>query len=140
MSIKVLRKETITQKGLNLKYPLRMSANGGFQVNTTTLDAVKDDLRVLLLTNHNERLVHATFGANLRKFLFENMSQDFEEKIQDAIVTAAARWMPFVLITDIQVKTGQTDLSLNPNETRIKIFFSINNTDLDDDLEIRLSV
>lgn len=140
MSIKQLREETVKQKGLNLTFPLRTGLAGAFETNKTTIDAVKDDLRILLLTNHGERLIYSDFGANLRGLLFENMSQDFEVKIQDSIVVATEKWMPFITIKDIQVKTGQTDLSLGSNETKIKIFFSVNNSNLEDSLEIRLKV
>lgn len=140
MSIRTLRKEQVKKKGLNIKFPLRKGAAGAFDLNETTLDAVRDDLRMLLLTNHGERLVHGLFGANLRALLFENMSQDFETRIQDAIVLSVERWIPFVSVKDIEVKTGQNDLSLGPNETNIKVFFSVNNTDLEDVLEVKFSI
>lgn len=140
MSIKQLREETTKQKGLNIAFPLRTGLAGAFETNKTTLDAVKDDLRILLLTNHGDRLIYGDFGANLRGLLFENMSQDFETRIQDSIVSAVEKWMPFVTVKDIQVKTGQTDLSLGSNETRIKVFFSVNNSNLEDVIEVRMKV
>lgn len=140
MSIRQLRQENVKKKGLNISFPLRRSTEGAFALNETSLDAIKDDLKILLITNHGERLVHNDFGANLRPLLFENMSQDFEVRIQDAIVAAGARWMPFVNIKDIVVKTGQSDLNLNPNEVTIKIFFGVNGSDLEDSLEVQLKV
>lgn len=138
MSIRQLREEEVKKKGLNLQFPLRRGTAGAFAVNETSIDAIKDDLKVLLITNHGERLVLADFGANLRPLLFENMSQDFEVRIQDAIVIAVERWMPFVTVKDVVVKTGQQDLSLSPNEVTIKIFFGVNGSNLEDSLEIRM--
>lgn len=138
MSIRTLTKETVKKKGLNLKFPLIKGFRGAFAVNETTIDSVKDNLKLLLITNHNERLVHANFGANLRALIFENMTQDLEAQIEAAIVTAVDRWMPFVTIKDINIKSGQSDIGLNPNEVRIKVFFSVNNTDLEDSLEVNL--
>lgn len=138
MSIRTLRKETVKKKGLSLKFPLRKGLAGGFAVNETTIDSVKDDLRVLLITNHGERLVNFDFGANLRSLIFENMTQDLEEQIKTAVFVAIEKWMPFLIIKNIQVKTGQQDLSLGPNEVRIKVFFGIASTDLDDSIEVRI--
>lgn len=140
MSIKQLREETTKQKGLNIAFPLRTGLAGAFETNKTTIDAIKDDLRILLLTNHGERLIYGDFGANLRGLLFENMSADFDTKIQDSVLLAVEKWMPFVTVKNIEVKTGQTDLSLGSNETKIKIFFSVNNSNLEDSLEIRMKV
>lgn len=140
MSIKTLQQETIKEKGLNLKFPLRKGSAGAFETNKTSLDTVRDNLKVLILTNHGERLVHFDFGANLRPLLFENMSQDFVVRIQDAIVLAVERWLPFVIIKNIEVRTGQEDLSLGPNETTIKISFGLNGSNLEDVLDIRLKV
>lgn len=140
MSIKQLAQETIKEKGLNLKFPLRKGFAGAFETNKTSLDAVRDDLKVLLLTNHGERLVHFDFGANLRPLLFENMSQDFEVRIQDSIISATEKWLPFVIIKNIEVRTGQEDLSLGLNETMLKISFGFNGSDLEDILEIRMKV
>ena len=140
MSIRQLREETVIKKGLNIKFPLRRGTDGAFALNETSLDAIKDDLKILLITNHGERLVHNDFGANLRPLLFENMNQDFEVRIQDAIVSALERWMPFVTAKDTVVKTGQNNLDLNPNEVTIFISFSVNGSSLEDSLEVRMSV
>lgn len=138
MSIKQIQKESIKKKGLNIVFPLKRSVDGAFATNETSLGAIKDDLKILLITNHGERLVINDFGSNLRPLLFENQGQDFENRIQDAIVSSIEKWMPFVTVKDIVVKTGQNDLNLDPNETTIKIFFSVNGSDLEDFLEVRL--
>ena len=138
MSIRTLTKETIKKKGLSIKFPMRKGVDGAFQVNETTIDVVKDGLKLLLLTNYGERLIHVDFGANLRPLIFENMSEDLNVQIETAILTAVERWMPFVLIKEVQIKDYTQDLSIGDNELRIKIFFSISNTGLEDFLVVRL--
>ena len=56
---------------INLQFPLRRSSKGAFATNDSTINAVVDDLKLLLLTNHGERPVHGDFGANLRSIIFE---------------------------------------------------------------------
>lgn len=124
-------------RSINLKSPMRRSANGGFATNTTTLEAIKDDLLNLLLTNHGERVINYDFGANLRPVLFENMDNT-EERVADSISTAVDKWLPFVNIKDLTVDTNESDPSVLPNAIRIVIKFSVSNTNLNDELEVVL--
>lgn len=48
----------ITNKGIGIKYPMTRSSMGAFEVNRTTVDAVRDSLKILILTNHGERVVN----------------------------------------------------------------------------------
>jgi phage baseplate assembly protein W len=48
----------ITNRGIGIKYPLMRSSIGAFEVNRTTIDAVRDSLRILILTNHGERVIN----------------------------------------------------------------------------------
>jgi phage baseplate assembly protein W len=60
-----------TIKSINLKFPLRRSSAGAFETNVTTIAAVTDDLKILILTNFGERPMQYDFGANLRSVVFE---------------------------------------------------------------------
>lgn len=140
MSVKQLIEERIKQKDLNIAFPLRKGTRGALQTNKLTRDAVRDDLKILILTNHGERLVHGDFGANLRGLIFENMSDDLNAQIENAIVTAVAKWMPFVTVNNIDIKDYTRDSSLPLNAIKLNISFSINGTDLDDSLEVTIKV
>ena len=61
-------------RSINVMFPMKKSSSGAFQTNITTFDAVRDDLKILLLTNHGERPIHYDFGANLRSAIFEQRS------------------------------------------------------------------
>ena len=117
-------------KPLNIKFPLKKSTAGAFQTNSVTVDAVADDIRILLLTNFGERPMNYTFGANLRSLLFEP-DRDIEQKITDRITAALEKWMPFVTIRNLQVFTNETDASVPYNAVKIKIDFFVGQTDLD---------
>ena len=110
---------------INIAFPLRKGSQGAFATNDTTLQAVADDLRMLILTNHNERVVHSDFGANLRPIIFE-MSSNVDQQIADAISSAVEKWMPFVNLIDIAVRDERTDANIRPNEIRVTITFSVN--------------
>jgi phage baseplate assembly protein W len=103
---------------------MRHSSQGAFDVNVTTLDAISDDLRILLLSNYGERPIHYDFGANLRRVLFEQ-GPDMKQQIRDSIVSAVDKWMPSLVLNTIDVEDNTTNPSLRSNEVRVKIEFSV---------------
>lgn len=122
----------MTDTKINIKFPLEKSPEGAFTTNTSTLDAVESDLKILLLTNYGDRLIHYDFGANLRALLFESgiegsvmagtdiSSSLIGQRISDQINSAVEKWMPFVTIESMKItSTG------NASEVELKIDFSI---------------
>lgn len=110
---------------INLKFPLRRSSKGAFDTNQSTIDAVADDLRILILTNYGERPIHYDFGANLRRILFEQEGGDIRQQVKDSIISATEKWMPFVSIIDILVDDSTTNSTLKSNEINVKINFGV---------------
>jgi phage baseplate assembly protein W len=110
---------------INIKFPLRKSANGSFETNATTIQAVADDLKMLIITNHGERVAQYTYGANLRSVLFEPNDPSIKQKVSDLIFAAVQEWMPFVSINQLDVILPSEDLSLNVNSIKVKIYFSV---------------
>lgn len=128
------RRNALVQ-GINIRTPLARSSSGAFRLNTTTVDAVANNLRVLILTNENERPMQPDFGANLRGLIFEQ-GPDLEQQIKDRIEGAVSRWLPYVNLDEILVfLPGKSD-TYAPNEARIKIKFSINGTKIEGSTEI----
>lgn len=110
---------------INVKFPIKKSPNGAFEMNYTTIDAVATDLRILILTNHGERPCNYFYGANLRSLLFEPMGTDTKQKVADLIFSAVERWMPFVFINELDVLLSTEDASIGPNQIRILAKFSV---------------
>jgi len=109
---------------INIRFPPRRSFKGAFDTNQSTVDAIADDLRILLLSNFGERPVHHDFGANLRSIIFEQ-GPDVPQQVRDAISSAVEKWMPFVSILDIEVTDDTVNTTLRPNEIHVKINFSV---------------
>ena len=111
-------------RSINFKFPFVRSPQGGFASNKTTIDAVKDDLKILILTNYGERPIHADFGANLRSVIFEQ-GDDVRQKVKDAIVSATGRWLPAISLLDVQVDDSTTKSTIVPNQIKVTIRFSV---------------
>jgi hypothetical protein len=47
------------------------------------------------------------------------------DKVKDLITIAVNKWMPFVILNNIDVQTEDTDDTVMPNQLKITIFFSV---------------
>ena len=106
---------------IGLDMPLRKSSGkeGWFASTSTTIEAVKNNIRNLIQTHQGERLMQPKLGMNLRKYLFQPFDEEVGFGIQQDIVDTFGRWLPFVSIRDIEV-----DMPDN-NILNIIIIFSI---------------
>jgi len=132
MAIKdISRKPFIEDNDTNIKVgidlPIRRDdASGGYFASTsTTIEAVKNNIRNLLQTNEGERFFQPNLGLNLRRLLFEQITQENLINIQNAIMDKFDFWLPFVEVRDIQVFTKDENSNIGVNEIRVKILFNI---------------
>ncbi len=96
---------------------------GYFATTKTTMDAIKNDIRLLLMTQRGERLFQPLLGMNIRRFLFEQITNDTAVEIENDIVDTFQIWLPFVDLQNIDV-----DLSdQNRNKIKINITFNVRN-------------
>lgn len=85
-------------------------------------DAVKRSIKNIILTNHYERPFMPLFGANLRKYLFENITTITLETMKSDIVSALNNYEPRANIIDVVV-SAQDDT----NSVHIAVIFSLIN-------------
>ncbi len=69
---------------------------GYFATTKTTIDAIKNDIRLFLMTQRGERLFQPLLGMNIRRFLFEQITNDTAIEIENDIVETFQIWLPFV--------------------------------------------
>jgi hypothetical protein len=86
--------------------------------NTNDVGIKKDNASIsqsvlnILRTNHGERPFNYKFGANLRRYLFENMTRATAANMTTSIETALGNWEPRieVLNTNIQAKADENEV------------------------------
>ena len=88
------------------------------------MDSIKTDIRTLLMTQRGERLMQPGLGMNIRWFLFEQITDNTVIEIENDIVETFNRWLPFVVLNDIEVDLKDQDM----NKIKINIQFNIVNT------------
>ena len=113
---------------------LPFNANGVFRSTYTSKDAIKVNLVNYLLTNPGERIANPNFGAGLRAYVFEQITDEnldfIEEKIQDDITNN----IPNVDLQEVTV-SATADL----NQVTVALFYSIANTGITDNVELTFS-
>ena len=116
--------------GINLKFPLRAYRRGFFEMNETTTAAVRENIKILLMTVKGERVVNPSIGTNIPTLmgqLFEQIEPgEMEATIGAEVATALTTYMPEVQMTGITVYTQDTlpgGTALNPNDILVRMSY-----------------
>ena len=111
--------------GIDMPFRVGDRGEGWGASSTTTLQAVKNDLKNLVSTEVGERLYQPLLGVALRKFLFEPFTESMVDEIKTTIFETVSYWLPFVEVRDIQVETMEDNRIVGANQVKIKILFNI---------------
>lgn len=95
---------------INAKYPLRIGSAGYFATNDTLEDAVKEDIRHVIMTNKGERVMMPEYGSDVIKMLFEPLTESSKAKLNSLISEAIKRWVPKAHLIWVAI-TVKEDLS-----------------------------
>jgi phage baseplate assembly protein W len=105
---------------IGLSLPLKYDdVKGFFPGTTTTLRQTGSNIRNLLLTNKGERVGQPTFGADLLLILFEPMSENLLDRLEESINEAISVWLPYISINLLEVEPDESEI----NRLNIKIEF-----------------
>tara|TARA_B100000519_G_C14053077_1_gene348416 strand:- start:12 stop:443 length:432 start_codon:yes stop_codon:yes gene_type:complete len=114
-------KDTRVSVGIDFPFAIVPNKDGYFATTKTTIESVKNNIRLLLQTQKGERIFQPNLGMNIRRFLFEQITEDTQVQIENDIVDTFATWLPFVELREIDINTGNQD----KNQINIKIVFNI---------------
>lgn len=121
------------RKAVGLNIPFR--SKDVFTSNYTTREAIKNNLINFFLTGRGERYLNPLFGAGIRNMLFENITQDKLNEIQNLVITALDLYFPKVEPKDIQVGSDA-----DRNLVSFYMSYQIKDTGIDDELLINVAV
>jgi len=116
-------KDTRVSVGIDFPFGRVPNGDGYFKTTKTTVESVKNNIRLLLKTERGERLMQPNLGLGLKRFLFEQINEDTNILIENEIVDTFERWLPFVDLKELDVNTSPT--TTDRNQIEIKITFSI---------------
>lgn len=119
-------------KGVGIKIPFDGSI--GLNITYTTKEATKSNILNFLLTGKRERIMNPNFGAGIREQLFEQITSNNIENIEDIIKFGLNDYFP-------QVKLNNLTINSFPDQNIIQIYFSysIRNTNIQDEIIINFN-
>ncbi len=95
--------------GKGISFPPRIGADGRI-VWSEGEDNIRESIRVILMTELNERLYLPQFGGGLNRFLFEPNNATTRQLILDRITKALAQWEPRITVQTVSVEPDPQDL------------------------------
>lgn len=93
-----------------------------FTQTYTTQDQIKSNIINYILTDRGERVFNPTFGSNIRRSLFENVTQNLIQNLQITLQDDLSTFFPNVRFSKIEITPDY-----NSNTVNIKIYYSIYN-------------
>lgn len=123
-----------TKPGTAVGVAIPFNAPAAFFPTYTTKDAIRNNLINFFLTNQTERYFNNQFGANLRPFIFEQISSDNIEFLKESIQSLISQYFPNVRVDKLEVLEYP-----DTNEISVQIYYSIVNTGVTDQVEINFA-
>ena len=119
-------------KGVGIKVPF--DGPTGLNVTYTTKEAVKSNILNFFLTGRRERIMNPIFGAGIREQLFEQITNNIAENLEDIITFGLGDYFPQIQLIDLNVNAS-------PDQNLIQIYFSysIKNTNMQDEITINFN-
>ncbi len=130
MAIILGRKPIIESKeyedyAVGLALPIQIT-NVAFKQNYTEIEQLKSNIKNLLLTKQGERLMNPLFGTGVEGLLFEQITDDFEDRVQEIITNSVERYIPNISIDEIIV--DMSNENKDKNLVNISLKFRSRNT------------
>ena len=91
------------QKNIVIGVSLPFNAPGVFNKTYSTKDQIKSNLINLLLTDKGERIMNPEFGADVRRSLFDNITESNNEILRLKIIEAINIFIPEIQLESVDV-------------------------------------
>jgi phage baseplate assembly protein W len=120
--------------GRGISFPPRIDANGRMAWSDGE-ENIRESIRVILMTEQNERIMLPRFGGGLSRYLFEPNTVATRALIADA-VKKALLWEPRIAVETVRVEADPDD----PQAAIVTIVYKLVATQATErmDLNIRL--
>lgn len=118
---------------IGIKLPITYDAGDGFTMITTIRQMVKQNLKMLILTNPGERVMEPNFGVGIKRFLFSNYTEGVAGKINIRLNEQLDLYLPIVVVQNLQFEA-----SPDTNSMRIILTYEIPDIGINDLLEFTI--
>lgn len=112
--------------GLTVPFSRPTGSLGILAFTDDEVDAARQNIKSLLITNWGERPMHFHLGCNFIEFSFEPLrNEDLRRRMMDRVVDQCQKWLPFVKIVEMDIKFHEDDLSVPENGVGVFMRFSL---------------
>jgi len=123
-------------QGHSVKLPLKQDPiDGLYNMNKTAIDSIKQNLKMLILTNPGERIMIPDYGVGLKRYLFEQKDQYTAANIENKIVEQISKYLNVVVVDQIIIGNSE-DIIGNEISINVRLIYSIPIISYSDELNI----
>jgi len=121
--------------GLASKLPLTLNPSipGVIDLIKTYAALVRQNLKLLVMTNPGEKIMDSNYGVGIKKYLFEQNNAATHDDIRAKIAEQISRYMSYVFIREILINKDEDEHTIS-----VKIFYYIDKINIEDDINIIL--
>jgi phage baseplate assembly protein W len=123
-----------TKPSVGVGVALPFNAPVVFKTTYTTQESIKYNLINFFLTDQPERYLNPTFGGNLRKFVFEQITQNNLDLLKQNIQESLNLYFPNVVVEALNVLPDE-----NNNQVDVTLKYSIIDTGINDTIQIQFT-
>ncbi len=119
---------------LSIKTPIVYDSTDGFAMNKTLPELVRQNLKMLILTNPGERVMDPDFGVGINRYLFSNFSENYQAKIRAKINEQVGLYMPGLVVQSVDFYSVEPDT----NSAAFRIVYYLPNIGTSDLIEFTI--
>jgi phage baseplate assembly protein W len=120
-----------TKPGTGVGIGLPFNAPAVFKTTYTTKESVKYNLINFFLTNQPERYLNPTFGGNLRKFIFEQITTNNLDGLKENIQLQLGSYFPNVIVASLNIYSIPDE-----NQVVVELTYNIKETGIVDTIQL----
>lgn len=126
--------------GFNFPYAKATGSLGFFSMTENVVEATKNNIFVLAVSNWGERINRYDYGWNFSEFLFEQRTEILKQRMKERIIDQTNTWIPYVFIKKININFAEDDPNIENNSIKVDITWSLNRTQEDIEDSFLLSI
>tara|TARA_Y100000592_G_C5481427_1_gene325803 strand:+ start:8361 stop:8729 length:369 start_codon:yes stop_codon:yes gene_type:complete len=119
---------------LGVKLPITKDSIHGYTMISDFHSLIKQNLKMLILTNPGERVMIPDFGVGIQSYLFENFSESTYVEIENNIRSQVQKYLPVVTIGRLSFDNSSPDT----NTLGVSLQYSIPALNVKDLLEFTI--
>jgi phage baseplate assembly protein W len=123
-----------TKPSVGVGVALPFNAPAVFKTTYTTQESIKYNLINFFLTNQPERYLNPLFGGNLRKFVFEQITQNNLDLLKQNIQESLNLYFPNVVVEALNILPNTDN-----NQVDVTLKYSILDTGINDTIQIQFT-